>query len=93
MTLFEHEHSKARRGFEPRSTDSESVVLTATPTSRDKEPRFYPVYIRLEGSFHPAECNFLRARAEGVLFFNYFFLACQAGRTGPEGLCSPQGDV
>ena len=26
-------NSKARRGFEPRSTDSESVVLTATPTS------------------------------------------------------------
>jgi hypothetical protein len=24
---------QARRGFEPRSTDSESVVLTATPTS------------------------------------------------------------
>ena len=25
---------QARRGFEPRSTDSESVVLTATPTSQ-----------------------------------------------------------
>ena len=27
---------QARRGFEPRSTDSESVVLTATPTSHPK---------------------------------------------------------
>ena len=35
-------HSKARRGFEPRSTDSESVVLTATPTSHDADDVFLP---------------------------------------------------